>query len=72
MEKVRKCEQDKLSPHFRKYFKRSRSLLMKPLSKLTEAEMDALAMMFEIALRLADAYRLKNEFLAVMCSGCSF
>ena len=28
--------------------------------------MDRLALMFEIAPRLADAYRLKNEFLAVI------
>ena len=28
--------------------------------------MDRLALMFEIAPRLADAYRLKNEFLTVM------
>ena len=33
--------------------------------------MERLALMFEIAPRLADAYRLKNEFLAVIHSGSS-
>ena len=66
MERVRKNEQNKLSARFRKYFKRSRYLLTKPPEKLTEEEMDRLSLMFEIAPRLADAYRLKNEFLAVI------
>lgn len=71
MEKVRKNEQSKLSTHFRKYFKRSRNLLMKRVEKLTEEEMDRLALMFEIAPRLADAYRIKNEFLTVIRSKSS-
>ena len=66
MEKVRKNEQNKLSKRFRKYFKKSRNLLMKRIEKLTEEEMDRLALMFEIAPRLADAYRIKNEFLDVI------
>ena len=68
MENVRKNEQKKLSEAFRKYFKKSRSLLMKPITKLTEEEMNRLALMFEIAPRLADAYRFKNEFLTVFRS----
>ena len=71
MENVRKNEQKKLSAHFRKYFKRSRSLLMKRQDKLTPGDMDALALMFEIAPRLADAYRLKNDFLNVIRSNSS-
>lgn len=71
MENVRKNEQKRLSQKFRKHFKRSRSLLMKKPNKLTEEEMHRLAFMFETAPRLADAYRLKNEFLAVMRSGSS-
>ncbi len=71
MENVRKNEQKKLSKRFRKYFKKSRSLLMKPMEKLTEEEMSRLALMFEIAPRLADAYRLKNEFLTVIHSKSS-
>ena len=66
MERVRKNEQNKLSNRFRKYFKNSKHLLSKKPQKLTEEEMDRLAFMFEIAPRLADAYRLKNEFLAVI------
>ena len=71
MERVRKIEQHKLSDRFRKYFKRSRGLLNKNPIKLSDEEMDRLSLMFEIAPRLADAYRLKNEFLEVMHSGSS-
>ena len=66
MERVRKTEQNKLSKRLRKYFKKSRSLLSKSIEKLTEEEMNRLSLMFEIAPRLADAYRLKNEFLSVI------
>lgn len=71
MEKVRKNEQNKLSQRFRKYFKKSRYLLMKPIEKLRADEMERLTLMFEIAPRLADAYRLKNEFLTVIRSDSS-
>lgn len=70
-ERVRKNEQNKLSARFRKYFKKSRYLLMKPIENLTDEEADRLALMFEIAPRLADAYRLKNEFLTVIRSRSS-
>ena len=71
MEKVRKNEQNNLSSHFRKYFKKSRNLLMKRTENLTDEEMDKLSLMFEIAPRLADAYRIKNEFLTVIRSKSS-
>ena len=71
MEKVRKIEQRKLPDRHRKYFKKSRYLLMKPMEKLTDEELDRLALMFEIAPRLADAYRIKNEFLTVFHSKSS-
>ena len=71
MEKVRKNEQSKLSARFRKYFKKSRYLLMKPREKLTDEEMNRLSLMFDIAPKLADAYRIKNEFLAVIRSKSS-
>jgi transposase len=71
MEKIRKNEQSKLPDRHRKYFKKSRFLLMKPIEKLTEEEMVRLALMFEIAPRLADAYRIKNEFLTVFHSKSS-
>lgn len=66
MENVRKAEQKSLSSHLRKYFKRSRFLLNKSSKKLTDDEMNSLALMFELSPRLANAYRLKNEFLEVM------
>lgn len=68
MERVRKNEQNKLPDRHRRYFKRSRFLLMRPMEKLTDDEKDRLALMFEIAPRLADAYRVKNEFLTVIRS----
>ena len=71
MEKVRKNEQNKLPKQHRIYFKKSRNLLMKRIEKLTPEEMDRLALMFEIAPRLADAYRIKNEFLTVIRSKSS-
>ena len=71
MEKVRKNEQNKLSKRFRKYFKRSKHLLAKRIENLTPEEMDRLALMFEIAPRLADAYRIKNDFLTVIRSKSS-
>lgn len=71
MERVRKNEQNKLSASFRKYFKKSKYLLMKPIEKLTGEEANKLTLMFEISPRLADAYRLKNEFLTVIRSKSS-
>lgn len=71
MERVRKNEQNKLSSRFRKYFKKSRCLLMKPMEKLSDDEASQLALMFEIAPRLADAYRIKNDFLTVIRSQSS-
>ena len=68
MENVRKYEQKRLSEKFRKYFKRSKSILNKPLKKLTIEDKTALSLMFEIAPRLACAYRLKNYFMLVMRS----
>ncbi len=71
MENVRKAEQKKLSTRFRRYFKRSRWLLVKPMEKLNDDERAQLALMFEIAPRLADAYRVKNEFLTAIRSKSS-
>lgn len=68
MENVRKNEQKNLSPKFRKYFKRSKSLLCKSINRLKTEEQSALALMFQISPRLAQAYRLKNYFMLVMHS----
>lgn len=66
MENVRKNEQKQLSDKFRKYFKRSKYLLNRPLDKLTDEEKNRLSLMLELSPRLASAYRLKNYFLLVM------
>ena len=66
MENVRKAEQKRLSPKFRKYFKRSKYLLNKSLSKFTKEDMHHLSLMFEISPRPADAYKLKNYFMSVL------
>jgi len=71
MERVRKTEQQKLSANFRKYFKRSRLLLNKSIKKLTDNEKERLALILDTAPRIADAYRMKNEFLNIMRSKSS-
>lgn len=68
MEHIRKNEQKRLSDRFRKYFKHSRYLLSKPFEQLNNDEMDRLALMFEISPKLADAYRMKNEFVRIVMS----
>lgn len=67
-ENVRKTEQRKFCDTRRKYFKRSRSLLMKHPSKLTEEETDAVAVMLQASSRLREAYILKNKFQELMWS----
>ena len=64
MESVRKAEQKKYFKLFRTYFKHSRKLLNK--KELTLEEMQELAIIFENSPLLAEAYRLKNQFLDVM------
>ena len=44
MENVRKAEQKRLSAQFRRYFKRSKSLLNKPFNKLMDEEKEQLAL----------------------------
>ena len=53
MEQVRKNEQNKLSRGLRRYFKRSKHLLRKPMEALSSEEQECLALMVEIAPRLA-------------------
>ena len=71
MENVRKNEQKKLPKRYRIYFKKSRYLLSKKKENLTEDDMLRLALMFEIAPKLADAYRIKYEFIDIMRSDSS-
>ena len=70
-ENVRKAEQKKFHADRRKYFKRSRSLLNKHPSQLTEEETDEVAVMLRSSRRLAKAYLLKNKFQEFMRSRSS-
>lgn len=71
-EKVRKQEQQKFGDVRRKYFKRSRRLLLKRPENLTEGEKDQVAAMLSVSDRLRYAYVLKNEFFKVMDSENSY
>lgn len=66
MENVRKNVQKKLSPEWRKFFKRSRYLLNKSPEKLTDDERDRLRVLLGISSELEYAYELKNQFLELM------
>jgi transposase len=67
-ENVRKQEQKKFADTRRRYFKRSRKLLLKHPDKLSEIEQDQVSAMLAISERLRYAYALKNEFHKVMAS----
>jgi len=71
-ENVRKAEQKKFHEHRRKYFKRSRRLLLKRPENLTLTEVDQVESMLRISERLRQAYVLKNEFYKVMDSKNSY
>ncbi|SHJ63124.1 Transposase, partial [Thermoclostridium caenicola] len=71
-ENVRKAEQKKFHEQRRKYFKRSRKLLLKRPENLTPTEVDQVESMLRISERLRQAYVLKNEFYKVMDSKNSY
>ena len=71
-ENVRKAEQKKFHEQRRKYFKRSRRVLLKRPEKLSSSEADQVESMLRISERLRQAYALKNEFYKVMDSKNSF
>ena len=62
MENVRKNVQSELDAYLRKYFKRSRKLLLMPMEKLTEEQKDKVAIMLQFSKKLQDAYLLKEYF----------
>lgn len=62
IEKVRVEEQKKYSDRWRKYFKRSKKLLVKDTSRLTTEDRLQLENMFRISEKLKDAYDLKLMF----------
>lgn len=61
-DRIRKQEQKKFHPTRRKYFKRSRLLLLKRSQYLTEEETDQVAIMLQLSERLSNAYLLKEKF----------
>jgi transposase len=67
-EKVRKTEQQYFSDKRRKYFKRSRKLLLRNPKRLSEEESDQVAVMLATSQLLREAYVLKNKFLEFMKS----
>ena len=67
-ENVRKTEQSKFSDGRRKYFKRSRKLLLKHPDSLTDEERDQVSIMLLTSERLQIAYNLKNKFQNFMRS----
>ena len=65
-ENVRKAEQAKFYDSRRKYFKRSRRVLLKRPERLTEEETNQVEAMLKISERLRQAYFMKNEFHKLM------
>jgi len=68
LENVRKRVQKKLLPEQRKYFKRSRKLLLSHLSKLSPQNMEAVNRMLLVDRDLREAYLLKEVFYRFMAS----
>lgn len=65
-ENVRKAEQKKLSTQWRRYWKRSRSLLNKHTDSLSAEEDTNVRLILSTSPRLELAYHLKNDFLDIM------
>jgi transposase len=68
VENVRKSEQKKFSDERRKYFKRSRWLILKRKKKLTEEQSQQLENMLSVSDKLRHAYWLKEHFYDFMDS----
>lgn len=71
LENVRKREQRKLRPEERKYFKRSRKLLLAHMSKLTVENKQAVERMLLVSRDLREAYLLKEAFYEFMAAESS-
>ncbi len=65
-ENIRKEEQKKLSPELRKYFKRSKSLLIKRYDKLKEEQKQQVDVMLYYSANISRAYWYKEEFLKIL------
>ena len=68
LENVRKRVQKDMHPDKRRYFKRSRRLLLTSKEKLKEEQLEALAVMLQQSPDLATAYHLKEVFYEFMRS----
>lgn len=66
LENVRKRIQKELHPSKRKYFKRSRKILLSHFESLKQESRDALEVMLQQSSELATAYYLKEQFYDVM------
>lgn len=65
-EAVRKEEQKKFSSDYRKYFKRSRSLLLKRFNELTDEQKQQVNIMLYASPNISNAYFLKEDFLKIL------
>lgn len=68
LENVRKRIQKEMHPSKRKYFKRSRKILLSHFNSLSEENKAALEVMLQQSVDLATAYYLKEQFYDVMAS----
>ena len=68
LENVRKRVQKGLLPEDRKYFKRSRTLLIKHMDNLDDHDREALERMLLVHVDLRNAYLLKEKFYEFMAS----
>lgn len=59
VENVRKNVQKELPGHTRKYFKKSRKLLLMPMAKLKNEQKEKVAVMLSFSSKLQNAYLLK-------------
>ena len=66
LERVRKEEQKKFGPDRRKYFKRSKTLLLKHYEALTEEQMQQLALLLSASERIRRAYFALQDFYQLM------
>ena len=67
-ERIRKDEQTKLDPKLRKYFKRSRSLLIKRYDSLKDDEKQQVNVMLYYSVNISRAHWYKEAFLKILDS----
>lgn len=65
-ENVRKEEQKKLSPELKRYFKRSKSLLIKRYNCLEEEQKQQVNVMLYYSVNISRAYFYKEQFLKIL------